>query len=463
VLWLLDPHLSPRVASAVAAARWQSSTSTTSESTVVPSNEDLFRMDGMLDPWESFGLTNSALVQQPALQQALLQLPEVEQTLRYHPGAIAMELLQRAIQIFAAMRPGKEEHRALLVLMAEIQQHTGKYASAMKTLKELQSMVNAHSTAADSGTAPQLVMLARAKSHCWQGNFAATKEICDGLLESDPSRDALVVASARTGHAMSRLLTAKSLDDIFTVRDPFRMVLKSLENVAPGSLPLVAAHLNYGIAEVVYAQILEQERGITQVPLDGAMRSWKQGLSILQRKHQPRRSSKNTSSSSSTSSYGLNVVQALEARLQANMAWGLLQMKGVVPDNVKQASEYARQSLKIYDAHNVAFPMSGLNRTLSLVAQCYHQTGAAVTAEGLYQSAISMPHTTTAGSPLDVLNRRDVYLAYAQLCADWEKRERDAEKYQAQASEVDASLPAGWKGKSGIHSTLWFWLPPHFH
>jgi hypothetical protein len=107
------------------------------------------------------------------------------------------------------------------------------------------------------------------------------------------------------------------------------------------------------------------------------------------------------------------------------------------------------------------------------VATCYHRAGQAVTAEGLFQSAISsfdssssslqqkQQHVTIA-NPLAKLEKIGALQAYANLLRDWERREGDAKKYESQAAEINESLPSGWQGKSGIHSSLWFWTPGTF-
>ena len=49
--------------------------------------------------------------------------------------------------------------------------------------------------------------------------------------------------------------------------------------------------------------------------------------------------------------YTTMIMDSLEARLQGNMAWGLLEMTDGEPDDdlVQQASEFAHKSLGIYE------------------------------------------------------------------------------------------------------------------
>ena len=318
-----------------------------------------------------------------------------------------------------------------------------------------------------------MLQLARAKLSWLQGDFESTLQLCDNLLQSNNHHHhhALITASARTGQAVARLLQATTLDDIFSVRDPFRMTVKLLERTttmslsssSSSSIALAAAHLNLGIAEAVYAHILAQERPGTDVPLDAALRNWNHALTLL-KQQQRRRGSKSQQQGNGT----LLTIRLLQARLQANMAWGLLQMPRE-RDHVKRASEFAAESLQTLDAivdvasddqnksNHGSNRKTALGRTLGLVAQCYHKSGGAVTAEGLFQSALD--DTRSAKSPLDKLIRRDVLTGYGELCNDWENREADGERWMKQAAQVDASLPASWLGKPGICSSLWFWLP----
>jgi hypothetical protein len=319
------------------------------------------------------------------------------------------------------------------------------------------------------------------------GNFQPAKALCDEFLEAHPTPNVLLddpdstnmdtsptmilaLASTRTGQAVTRLLLAETINDIFSVRDPFRMVIKLLEGFAPASsLAMVAAYLNAGIAEAVYADLLGRERRDAEVPLDAALRIWKQGLTLLQQRVR-HRATKQPRESSATR-YSSGVEQCLKARLQASMAWGLLELTrrsgaiGSSRDYLPDASEFAGKSLAVYDQNdksNHPFVMGGRGRTLGLVAQCYHKSGAAVTAEGLYKSALDSFRVAPAKTgPLERLDERDVLLQYAALCQDWEKREGDARRLLTRADEIDSSLPGGWarRRKSGIQSSLWFWLP----
>jgi tetratricopeptide (TPR) repeat protein len=353
------------------------------------------------------------------------QLPEVTTALSdYHQT----EGLYRAVDIFKSMAAQSDSssvslHGASLALLAACQQQSGNYAAAIETL---QSLSREH-CGADKKKEVQ-VQLALAKALWLLGDFAEAKKLSEHALTQKEFE-----MTARTGQAMSRLLLVQTLDDVFSVKDPFRMVVKALER-RPPSYDLVTAHLNLGVAEAVYALVVARERKV-DVPMDAALREWKKGLTILQRRL-PKKTEQST---------------ALEARLLTNMGWGLMQKMTSANDYLERASEFAGQAVKVYDASSTY--KEGLGRTLSLTATCCHKTSSAVTAQGLFQSALDQKPT----SPLDKLSLRDTYQGYASLCRDWDGRERDAERLEEQAKQVNSSLPEAWQNKAGIHSSLlWF-------
>jgi hypothetical protein len=384
----------------------------------------------------SLGIWEACVSKPPAVLQAIQQLPEVESAIRsfHQPNTISSSViysLERAVQIFGSMKKGGDEHTACLFLLAEIQCRANNSVACCNTLQELIGYCSDD----ELGRADP-IKLAMAKVHWLNGEHATAKEICDSLVGNTQ-----IEPAARTGQAVSRLLLVSTLDDVFSVRDPFRMVVKQLERTTDlSSTALAAAHLNMGVAEAVYAETVSKHNNV-DVPLDGAMRSWRQGLTTLKK-------------SSRVSTVRAN----LQARLQTNMAWGMLQMTRE-RDYIQRASEFASGALAVYDKLRDDYSnKEGLGRTLSLLATCYQKSGAAVTAQGLFQSAMDQP----ASSPLQKLERRDALIRYADLCREWEKRERDAEKLVQQADDLDASLPDGWRGKSAIHGSLWFWTPAIF-
>jgi hypothetical protein len=55
-------------------------------------------------------------------------------------------------------------------------------------------------------------------------------------------------------------------------------------------------------------------------------------------------------------------------------------------DRLLKALDYAGKAL--HDAAASSLGTEGMCRILSIVVECYHQAGSAVTAEGLFQSAV---------------------------------------------------------------------------
>jgi tetratricopeptide (TPR) repeat protein len=123
-------------------------------------------------------------------------------------------------------------------------------------------------------------------------------------------------------------------------------------------------------------------------------------------------------------------------------------------------------------------------RALGLVAICYHHAGAAVTAEGLFQSALDASSSYPFGqcvkgessgvalkgvslsSPNLGLIARDVRLEYALLCDSWDKRKSDADKLRLAASKIGAEGVLTGFGNSvfvsGLVSSIWLFSPLDF-
>jgi hypothetical protein len=251
-----------------------------------------------------------------------------------------------------------------------------------------------------------------------------------------------------TGKALSQLEAMKTMDDAYSVRDFFRVAVKFLERHPPAgnTLPQAASLSNAGVAEAIY-NIFLQETNDVSVPMTPALKFLFQGL-------------QKTAVSKGSSKQILAASHAIEASIQANLAWGVLNYEDDRSDRLKKASEYAKTALSFYDAEGI-IGKEGLPWVLSVIASCYHEAGSAVTAEGLFQSAINKN-----GLPVDTLTMlqlRDAYKQYAKLCTEWENRENDAKNLVKDADDVEASLPNSWQGKSsGIHGSLWFWTPGEF-
>ncbi|GKY94238.1 hypothetical protein MPSEU_000389600 [Mayamaea pseudoterrestris] len=359
------------------------------------------------------------------------QLPEIHDALEARKlcRPVNLDELERATKVFSSIQPGGGEHKAALALLADSQDPP----AAVKTLKYLQNYQQSRQEQFS-------VQISLAKALWLGGDFEGAESTCSHLLQNDTllsNLSPLHTASARTGQAISRICAAESLDHVFSVRDPFRMVVKSLEGGS--SQPALAlARLNYGTAEAIYAHIVARENKV-HVPLDGAMRAWKQGLATL-------RKGKDASL----------LTYAIEAQLLIQLAWGLLQMGDEI-DIIKRASEFAAEALDIYDNHGGGDGEGMWRQLFVIIGTCLHKTGSAVMAEGIFQKATHREERSR--STLDRLQLRSAFQAHAELCQEWEKRERDAERLQAQALEVESALPMTWKHKPALYSTLWFWTP----
>lgn len=399
----------------------------------------------------NLGLENSLV---RPISASIRQLPEVEAAIDKFPSKSTVDNLRRASDIFASFNKGGREHLAVQALLAECQQRLASYDEAIATLEELQHSLKS-SESANASNFKEDTTLALAKVNWTKGNFNESQELCetiistyDDLTESFSSTN-LHLASAMEGKALSQLGAMKSMDDAYSVRDFFRVAVKFLERHPPSgnTLPQAASLSNAGVAEAIY-NIYLQETNDVSVPITPALRFLFQGLQ------------KTAVSQNSSSKQVSAASHAIEASIQANLAWGVLNYEDDRSDRLKKSSEYAKTALSFYDAEGI-IGKDGLSWVLSVVASCYHQAGSAVTAEGLFQSAINKN-----GLPIDTLTMlqlRDAYKEYAKLCMQWENRENDAKNLKKDADDIEASLPHNWQGKSaGIHGSLWFWTPGEF-
>lgn len=339
-------------------------------------------------------------------------------------------------------------------MAAECQHRLGLYEEAFHTLDELGYQVSTSKNLSIPNASDD-ILLAKAKVLWTQGEFSQSLELCESLIseyddlqENFPTTP-LHLASAMTGKALSQLADMNTMDQAFSVRDYFRITMKFLErHPSSNSLPLAAAHANCGVAEAVYNSFLEEKNDVS-VPIDSALKVLFQGL-------------QKTESGISEDTLGPHLSKAsrvLQATIQADLAWGVLNFETDRSDRLKKASEYAKKALDALGPGGTT-DEEGVRRVLSVVAACYKEAGNAVTAEGLFQSATDRKRLPPG--PLPLLELQDALLGYSKLCANWEKREGDAQRLEKQSLEINDKLPEAWKGKSGIHSSLWFWTPADF-
>jgi tetratricopeptide (TPR) repeat protein len=403
----------------------------------------------------SLGLDRSYIVPNLA---AIRQLPEVDTAWTEFSSPSTLDNLRRGSDVFASFNKGGSEYLAVNAMAAECQHRLGMYDEALHTLDELdhQILKNANDTTLTTiRKGSEDILLARAKVLWTQGEFAQSQELCESLIsdyddlqESFPTTP-LHLASAMTGKALAQLADMDTMDQAFSVRDYFRITMKFLErHPSSNSLPLAAAHANCGVAEVVYNNFLEETNDVS-VPIDAALKVWFQGL-------------QKTDCGISEETLGPQLSKAskvLQAEIQAGLAWGVLNYETDRSDRLEKASEYAKQALDALGPGS-ATEEEGIRRVLSVVAACYLEAGSAVTAEGLFQSATDRKRVPPG--PLPLLELQDALLGYSKLCANWDKREGDVKRLEKESAEISEKLPEAWRGKSGIHGSLWFWTPADF-
>lgn len=161
---------------------------------------------------------------------------------------------------------------------------------------------------------------------------------------------------------------------------------------------------------------------------------------------------------SSTPSSDAATADLIRAHLYCNMAWTALLQE----DQVKLASDYSSSALsfaeKLQNRVSDLEYHHALGRSLDLVACCYARVDSALTAEGLFQSAIDSLEKASK-DPLAKLSLRDAHNDYASLLRQWDKRSRDAEIQEEKGQVVNDTLPQAWKDKPSILSGLMFITP----
>ena len=295
-------------------------------------------------------------------------------------------------------------------------------------------------------------------------------------------------------------------------------------------LAAVISLTNFGIVQCIIANKKES-----------SIKRWRQGLEVLdQILHD------SVKSATVIPNQKYQCIQSLRARLYSNIACVLLELDGdlrgqnalaeVDEETLKEASEMAKKSLEVYDeilngpnvasnddasvddagdreelnetlndnpesmepdsdaldAKDIKMPplwteyhRAESARALGLVAMCYYHAGAAVTSEGLLQSALDASSSYPLGqclkseaggvatkgvslfSPNLALIGRDVRLEYALLCDKWDKRKGDAEKYRADASRIEQEgalkdFGGDAAAVSGLVSSIWLISPLDF-
>jgi tetratricopeptide (TPR) repeat protein len=363
--------------------------------------------------------TLNSIRQLPETKEALMS-PSIAQREKQQ----VVDNLMRAVDVFGRLNRGGAEHLFCLAMLAEI----SGVAGSIEAEEALDNMLDELSL--DSGTggdARSAVLVAKAKSLYYRGEFELSRTICNDILEDDPNSHPFgTVMAARTIFGAARLQTMETIDDAFSVRDPFRMVVKHVERNQPSNkLALAVANFNMGTAEAVYAATVSKFNNVS-VPLDSALKWWKQSSTIVANR---------------------NFSSLMKARSHTNIGWSLMEMASETGnmDFLKQSSENAKTALGCYQESSIK---DGLARTLCLLGILAHKSGQAVTAEGLFASALSYEKETVVGK----LTYVESLNTYANLLDDWDKREDEAESMREKAKAVP--LPVKWRRSTTMTGSL---------
>jgi tetratricopeptide (TPR) repeat protein len=368
---------------------------------------DAFRSP--LSSSSSLGLFDSHV--SPHLE-SLSALPEINAADISDPTPASIEGLKRAVQIFEGI--GGPLHTAVLVLLADAYQQTGQYDLSTQILKKL---IN------DDSTSPTRIRLALSKVLCYRGDFDGALQISSALLDSpDVMSSTIARGLALWSQGTTRLLQLSSASTYQKSQDIVEVLGVAAKSLEPKA---ASAYNNKGIAQLV-SEIIFLDR----VRVDPAMTTFHKALEMTDD-------------------------PLLVGRIYNNMATTLLLDDDDDDHLLKLASEYSRNAIRIYESATTlseSEKRAGLARALALAANCYVRADSAVTAEGLFQTAIE----TTGVDPLTKISQREAFRSYSDLCLKWDKRAIDAERLKSKGVQVNDSLPDGWKDHQGIVSGLTF-------
>mmetsp|Transcript_28422 Transcript_28422/g.42159 ORF Transcript_28422/g.42159 Transcript_28422/m.42159 type:complete len:467 (-) Transcript_28422:75-1475(-) len=420
----------------------------------------------------------------PQTLASIQTLPEVSNALSLNTDS-ALDGLDRAAQVFQQFNPNGEEYRAVKMLQAQGYMQLFSYPKAMKVLDSLQKLDLTPDELFHSNLATTRLLWEQGS---WGKATVVANDLCDvapqmehnfslrqGMalnalalcrLAAINTKDVDVVQlrkHAVDGDANSQLTGADDAQDLLKMAS--KVLLKGYKDGKGGGstssditnhrrlgLYCAASYCNQGGAELM--TILMKSACVKRsVPIDSAMNAWRDALNVLDEIQQDE---SNLSEKESV------FLKSTRARVYCNMAWAILFSssyidltldkgdKGVPVKeaSLKLASEYAGLALKIND--DIENVDENLGRILCLVASCYARAGSAVTAEGLFQSAMDILKPSPNLSK--TIDARSALLYYSKLCRNWEKRGADASKYEKLALEMDDSLAEQWRGASSLYS-----------
>ena len=378
---------------------------------------------------------------------------------------------------------GSNDHLdAVRMMLADRLNLAGKFDETAVCIESILHVGNEHEASGVDNKSFELnIALAKAQFHGGSGLISAAERAVDIATEVDD----VSIASLRQGVAMNALALAKLActayadessmpDQLANEVDECREMLSmatSILNNKPNNgvdamltqsytLAEASSSSNQGIAEMLHNSLRAKAMGYDTIPsAESALKCWNAGLNRLEQV-----------------SASIPLADVLSSRLRANIAMALLgtamhdgnSSSKIGEEDLKIASENASKSLRLLDgiseqssppsddAREALRTLSG--RSLRLVADCYARGGSAVTAEGLYQSALDLLNDDkydTHGGPLALIERREVYNSYATLCANWEKRSGDSDNMKEKAQKLEGQIGGCWQRKPYAYSGLW--------
>jgi hypothetical protein len=428
----------------------------------------------------------------PEVMQTISALPEVSAVLddgKSRPPKLSMaeqiSSLKRAEQIFqqfggsTAASGGNNDHLdAVRMMLADRLSHVGKFDETAICIESILGIVNGReASGTDDKTFELNVALAKVQFYGGGGLMSAAERAVDIATEvDDVSMAALrqgvamnalaLVKLARMAYADESSTPEKLADEADECREMLSMATRVLNKstnevdaILTRSLALAeaASSSNQGIAEMLYHTLRAKATGYENVaPAENALICWNAGFNRLEGRD------------------NIPIADILRSRLHSNIAMALL--GGAIHDgnlkigeeDLKNASEKAISSLRLLDGIVEQSSSSGddtrealrtlSGRSLRLVADCYARGGSAVTAEGLYQSAIDLldeDKHVNHGGPQALIERREVYNSYATLYSNWEKRSRESNEMKKKANQLEEQIAGCWRNKPSTYGGLW--------
>ena len=390
-------------------------------------------------------------------------LPEIKQAYETSTAKSSITTLQRGCQVMENVMKGSKEHVSSLKFLADLQNYHGLYGDSSNTIRVIRSL-----TQDNEGKA---LLLAQAKSEFNHGNFNESLRL--GKEMQHVSSEHLDVGCSLTAIALSKLMiylcNVHEMDELDTKEETiiiqdFNDAVESLQNIEQddfsrqGILASSGASHNLYIASYALSNLYTNQNisipdHITATTDISAQLS-------------------NTIKDLTTNSFNDTIHPYYHYLHQSTLASlyctqshdKLFHTKSITQEELQTTSKACQEALHICEAlkkENIEDPLI-FSRSLFLVAQCFAKANSAITSEGLFNSCIDLLKNQP-NSPYRDLVLRDVYSGNAELYRNWERRERDAEKFDILAKDLEGGMVDEWKFKDGILSGLWFFTLSDFY